>query len=100
MSANFNFIARYYNFLSGLIFGKSIHKAQLFYINQIPDDAIVLIVGGGSGKFLYDFLLRKRVNKILYVESSAEMLRLSEAKIKDISHRHIVEFRSGTHEDI
>jgi tRNA (cmo5U34)-methyltransferase len=102
MPLNFNHIARYYNILSRLVFGNSIHKAQLQFLDRIPQDSTVLIIGGGSGKFLKEIcgLPKSRIKKILYVEYSAEMIRLSKEAIKDIPGSNLVEFRLGTEADI
>jgi tRNA (cmo5U34)-methyltransferase len=112
MSLNFDHIAKYYNILSKVIFGNAIHKAQLQFLDTIPQASTVLIIGGGSGKFLKEFccwpvggqaremLIKSRIKKILYVEYSAEMIRLSKEAIRDIPESSIVEFRLGTEANI
>ncbi|HXA02171.1 MAG TPA: class I SAM-dependent methyltransferase [Cytophagaceae bacterium] len=112
MLLNFDHIARYYNILSTIVFGSSIHKAQLQFLDRIPENSNVLIIGGGSGKFLKEFccwpvggqsremLIKSRIKKILYVEYSAEMIRLSKEAIGVIPENKLVEFRLGTEADL
>jgi tRNA (cmo5U34)-methyltransferase len=100
MTLNFDHIARYYNILSRIVFGNAIHKAQLQFLDRIPESSSVLIIGGGSGKFLREILMKCQVKKILYVEHSAEMVRFSKKAIEGISQGSLVEFRLGTEADI
>jgi tRNA (cmo5U34)-methyltransferase len=100
MLLNFDLVARYYNILSRIVFGSSIHNAQIQFLDSIPQDSNVLIIGGGSGKFLRELLLKCTVKKILYVEHSPKMIYLSRKMIEDIPERQLVEFRQGTEADI
>jgi tRNA (cmo5U34)-methyltransferase len=100
VSSNFDHIAPYYNLLAKLVFGNSIHKAQLQFLDEIAPNSDVLVIGGGSGKFLRDLLLRCKVRRILYVESSAEMIRASKKAISGIKQSACVEFLTGTEADI
>src|SRR4051812_8308924 len=100
MPLNFDHIARYYNILSIIVFGNAIHKAQTQFLDRIPDGSSVLIIGGGSGKFLREMLIKRRFNKILYVEYSAEMIRLSKEAIRNFPENNLVEFRLGTEASI
>ncbi|MFL5729548.1 MAG: class I SAM-dependent methyltransferase [Cytophagaceae bacterium] len=100
MAANFDFIASYYDSLSRLVFGDSIHRSQMQFLNTIPENSKVLIIGGGSGRFLKDLLLKFQVRNVLYVEHSAEMIRLSKKAIVNIQGSSAVQFRHGTEEDL
>jgi tRNA (cmo5U34)-methyltransferase len=98
--SDFDHIAPYYNLLSRLVFGSSVHRAQLQYLDKISSEANVLIIGGGSGRFLKDVLLNRQFKKILYIESSAEMIRLSKEAIAGVEQSDHVEFITGTQADI
>jgi tRNA (cmo5U34)-methyltransferase len=100
MSGNFDRIAPYYNQISKLVFGNSIHQAQIQFLDKLPSQATVLIIGGGSGRFLKDLLLNTQVKKVLYIEGSAEMIRLSKKAIAGIEQSDRVAFITGTQADI
>jgi tRNA (cmo5U34)-methyltransferase len=97
---NYNIIAPYYELLSRTVFGKTLIKSQSQYIKNIPPSANVLIIGGGTGKFLPELLKNTNCKKILYLESSSEMLRLSRKTIINIKHTSEIEFRLGTQENL
>lgn len=77
MKANFNFIAPVYDQLARLVFGRSIVDSQLFFLDEIPARAKVLILGGGTGWLLEELLLRKPDCSICYIEASSKMLTLT-----------------------
>jgi spermidine synthase len=83
-----------------LVFGHSIHKAQIEFLSEVPQNSNVLIIGGGSGKFLRDLLIKSPVMKVVYIESSAKMIKLSREAIRDVHGSDRVEFRTGTESDI
>ena len=67
-------IAAFYDYLAGLIFGKHLHDAAEYFINRIPKDARILIIGGGTGRILRQ--LDKPGNQMVvdYVELSKAMI--------------------------
>jgi ubiquinone/menaquinone biosynthesis C-methylase UbiE len=94
----FNRIARLYDLLSSLVFGRSLHKAQLIYLDQIPLQANVLILGGGTGKILNDLFRLNPAARIYYVEASASMIELAK-KNSEPFKKHI-HFIHGTQNSI
>jgi ubiquinone/menaquinone biosynthesis C-methylase UbiE len=100
MAVNFDRIAPFYDLLARIIFGNTLRKSQLRTLAIIPENASVLILGGGSGWYLESLLQQKQVSKIVYVEASAVMLRLSRKKIASINHLADIEFRLGTEQSI
>jgi ubiquinone/menaquinone biosynthesis C-methylase UbiE len=85
---NYNKIAGIYDFLSRVVFQKSIINAQKFLLQHISPDNKILIVGGGTGWILEE--LSKMYNEgveITYVEKSSQMITLS--KQKNIQHNTI-----------
>jgi tRNA (cmo5U34)-methyltransferase len=97
---DYNRIAPFYELLSRAVFGNSITKSQVVFINTIPPGSIVLIIGGGSGKFLSELLSKGNCKKILYIDSSSEMLKLTKKRIAQLNYSAEIEFRLGTENDI
>ncbi|WKN40555.1 class I SAM-dependent methyltransferase [Tunicatimonas pelagia] len=108
MSQDFSFdrIAPAYDTLSYLAFGRSLQRAQQYFLNMIPSQAKVLIVGGGSGNILIDLLKNASPGHITYVEASATMIRQTEKRIADYCQSNpecavpTITFIRGTERDI
>jgi SAM-dependent methyltransferase len=78
---NYDPIARYYDFLSRVFFGKSEILAQVGLLGYVPPGSRVLIVGGGTGWILEEIADRYPAGlRITYVESSGEMMRLAKRR--------------------
>lgn len=78
MPANYDNSASFYDKLSRLVFGKALVNAQAWLLPQIPKNAKVLIVGGGTGWILEETTkLQPSGLNITYVEISAKMMALS-----------------------
>lgn len=78
MAADYDLIARIYDPLSRLVFGRTLMRAQEVLLPCIPPGSRILIVGGGTGWVL------ERISAIYpqglvidYVEPSARMMELS-----------------------
>lgn len=93
----FNTIAPYYDRLAKIIFGNAIVKAQADNLDLISANANVLVLGGGTGKWLGELLQINGTCRIWYIEASSIML--AEA-VKINSGWDRIEFIHGTHEDI
>jgi tRNA (cmo5U34)-methyltransferase len=100
LGINYNKIAPFYKLLSRLLFGKSLIKSQLLFLKKIPENTQALVIGGGSGAFLPELLKNPNCRKVLYVESSSEMLRLTKKTISQVNHSAEIELRLGTEENI
>jgi tRNA (cmo5U34)-methyltransferase len=74
----FDSIAKYYDRLARTIFGKSLVNAQTHFLDRIPPASNVLVIGGGTGWWLNEFLLNNPYCRICYVEESREMLKLAQ----------------------
>ena len=79
-SPDFDAIAPIYDFLARLVYGKSIRKAQVYYLDRIPDQARVLILGGGTG-----WLLEEISNQSLHID----YVDLSKSMLKKTAKRHV-----------
>ena len=95
---NFNFVAPFYDQLAGLIFGKSIKRAQTCLLPFISENAGVLLIGGGTGWLLTEMLEQTKPAKIVYLEASEKMLERSKKRyaFSPKNARTKVEFRLGT----
>uniref|UniRef100_UPI00404763B9 class I SAM-dependent methyltransferase n=1 Tax=Roseivirga sp. TaxID=1964215 RepID=UPI00404763B9 len=82
MKNNFNLIAPVYDALAKLVFGNKLKGAQCYFLHMIPQDAHVLILGGGSGWLLDEIFKTGFRGKITYVEASAKMIRMTEKRLQ------------------
>ena len=71
-SPNFDLIAPFYDALATLVFGKAIRKSQAHYLDLIPNQARVLILGGGTGWILLE--ISNQSLHIDYLDQSEKML--------------------------
>ena len=76
-SNNFDSVAKFYDALARIVFGRSMFKAQTFYLSEISPDAKVLILGGGTGWMLNELIKINVTCPIWYIDSSSKMLEQS-----------------------
>lgn len=95
IAAGFNRLAPFYNFLSKVVFSKTLQHAQEHFLTILKPNDRVLILGGGSGNFLQALLQHQPQVIIDYVDISGRMIGL--AKTKNPS---TVNFIVGTEDDI
>jgi ubiquinone/menaquinone biosynthesis C-methylase UbiE len=69
---NFNRVAGVYNILKKIVFGNQLDEATQFFLNQIPENSTILLIGGGDGRLLQKIA---STNQIVYVEQSSAMIR-------------------------
>ncbi len=81
--AGFDSIAKYYDWLARLVFGPAILNAQTLFLNKIPPSSKVLVLGGGTGWWLKNLPFKGNECKILYIEPSAEMIKLARKSNED-----------------
>jgi len=93
----FNKIAFIYDRLAGIVFGESIKNSQRYFIDRIPAEAKILILGGGTGWLLAEILMARPAREIWYVEASSKMIEKSKGKIPAGSN---VYFIHGTENNI
>lgn len=78
MAGNYDNSAGFYDGLSRLVFGKALVNAQIEFLNCIPANSNILIVGGGTGWILDEITRIYPAGLIItYVEISAKMTALS-----------------------
>lgn len=73
--SNFDFVAAFYDGLSGLVFQNSIEKAGKRLVDWVAPGSKVLLLGGGTGQLLKHFKSAK--TEIEYVELSSKMMNLA-----------------------
>ncbi|GAB1446133.1 MAG: class I SAM-dependent methyltransferase [Cyclobacteriaceae bacterium] len=93
----FDCIAPFYDRLSTLVFGSSIINAQKCNLHIVPAHAEVLVLGGGTGKWLIELLKHNEMCKIWYVEASLKMIQIAKEHLKATDQ---VVFIHGTQENI
>lgn len=86
----FDRIASVYDQLAKLVFGNSIKQAQVYFLNDIPSQSKVLILGGGTGWFLQHLLVLRPDSEVWYIEASLKMLELSKNTTNNSSHVHFI----------
>jgi tRNA (cmo5U34)-methyltransferase len=94
----FNWIARFYDPLVKIVFGKHVVNAQTYYLSAIEANSKVLILGGGTGwilKYLHDV---QPSSIIYYVEASSKMIALAKKNSAEFTSR--VHFIHGTENTI
>lgn len=96
-NTNFNRIAPVYDSLSRLVFGNSLRRAQTTHLALIPEQAKVLLIGGGSGWLLEQLLNCRPLVKVTYLEVSSNMLQLAQRRIKQQTPKALtgIDFRLG-----
>lgn len=82
MAANYNNSAWFYDALSRMVYGRSLVKAQVWLLHYVPENANILIVGGGTGWILEELTrIHPSGLNITYVEIAANMIALSKKRI-------------------
>jgi tRNA (cmo5U34)-methyltransferase len=95
----FNWLAPYYDRLTTLVFRGRLQEAQRTYLNLIPRDAHVLIIGGGTGWLLNELMHVNPSCHIYYVDASVSMIDLAKCKVS--AHQgHRIVFIAGTQDSI
>lgn len=85
MSNNYNPTAFFYDALNRIVFGKATVKSQVWLLNNVPANAHILIIGGGTGWILEELAaVHNSGLHITYIESADKMLnRSKKRKIKN-----------------
>jgi len=84
MSRGFHLLAPVYDALAGVVFGQNIDRSQAHFFEKVKNIASVLVVGGGTGRFLPEFFRLHPTSKVVFVEKSAAMMSKAQAKADKI----------------
>lgn len=79
---SFDRIAPFYRSLETIAFGQALQRARTRWIADLSKPGRVLIVGEGDGRFLCELLRIHPGVQIDYVDASARMLRMAEARVR------------------
>lgn len=94
MLNNYDKIARYYDFLSRMVFFKAQVNAQICQLNHIAKHSQILIVGGGTGWILEEISkIHSSGLSIVYLEISSKMIELS--RVRDCGTNQVVFVNQG-----
>lgn len=101
----FDVIAPLYAHLSRFVFGKAMFYSKTAFFHTIPDDAHILLVGGGSGESLQQLLQDKPNTSIDFVDSSKKMISLAQNRVEfskkvNFYHCNIDKFNHSTYDVI
>ncbi|WP_172826740.1 class I SAM-dependent methyltransferase [Flammeovirga sp. SJP92] len=91
----FDYIAKFYDFLAAIVFGKAIQEIQLKHLEKVRKNSRILIIGGGSGKILKKIDQLGIASEVVYIEKSPKMTALA----KKNSIRTPVKFVSTSYEN-
>jgi ubiquinone/menaquinone biosynthesis C-methylase UbiE len=91
----FDRIARVYDFLARLVFGKAIIHSQIYFFDELNSCRQILILGGGTGWILKH--LNNVSAKIDYVDESPAMVSIAKKKYADNQN---INFIVGTIDNI
>lgn len=94
----FDKIAPIYDFLASMFFCGAIGNAQETHLEQIPANAKVLVLGGGSGKWMKKLFRSSPGCDVYFIEASS--LMLEQAEMNNWKYKDQIEFIHGTHLDV
>ena len=100
IKSGFDFVAPFYDSLAGLVFGRAIRDAQIIFLNMIPRQSRILIIGGGTGWILPELFTHSSPARIVYLEASPKMLNLARQQIINPVQEACTEFRLGSEKNI
>ena len=98
-SQGFDWIASYYDSLARLVFGETIRRCQLAYLDKISSTANVLILGGGTGWLLDELFKVNPTCRVWYVEASKSMLEKARTSAQGLPVSQ-VSFIHGTEKNL
>jgi tRNA (cmo5U34)-methyltransferase len=100
IKSGFDWVAPFYDSLATLVFGSAIRQSQTVFLHNIPTQASILVIGGGTGWILPELLTQTSPDRVLYLEASQKMLNLARQEVQDLDKVASIEFRLGTEKDI
>ena len=87
----FNRVANSYQWMEKIVFLNDLEKVRNFHVSLVRDAESILLLGDGDGRFLEKISEIGTDAQILSVDSSSEMIRLSQSKIHNtrLDVRHV-----------
>jgi len=96
-SNGFDRIAWIYDRVARLVYGRAIVESQCHFLDQIPSEGRVLVIGGGTGWILHEIFKKCPNCKVCYIEASAKMIARAQQKGRIYGDR--VTYINGTQDD-
>jgi ubiquinone/menaquinone biosynthesis C-methylase UbiE len=81
VTANFDGLARWYQYLELSSFGAALERARFEHIHQLAGCRNILLLGDGDGRFLKHLLNQSPDCTIRSIDASAEMMRVAAARL-------------------
>jgi tRNA (cmo5U34)-methyltransferase len=94
---DFDSIAHIYDTLSNLVFLGAVREAQHAFLNNVSENDRVLVLGGGTGRFLPALKARIGSGQVLFVDSSSRMISLASKQV--LADEQLI-FLKGTLDDV
>jgi SAM-dependent methyltransferase len=90
-------IARYYEVLEHLSFGRSLERSRFAFLGEARTSRRAIVCGGGDGRFLARLLRVNSRVEVDFVELSPKMVELAEQRVAGMGRRfrERVRFRVG-----
>lgn len=92
---NFNRITPLYDALAFVVYGRKLQRAQMAWLNQIPANASILLVGGGTGWLLEQVLTCCHPKRVVFLEASEKMVARASRRMIQRGALGEVTFRVG-----
>ncbi|OIN59911.1 class I SAM-dependent methyltransferase [Arsenicibacter rosenii] len=96
----FDRVAPVYDRLASLVFGNTLRQAQTALLYQLPADASILLIGGGTGWLLDELLRSHSPRRVVYLEASRKMLGIARDRVWQHPLAGRVYFQHGTEADL
>lgn len=93
--STFNAITPFYDALAFVVFGRKLQQAQLVWLSQIPANASILLVGGGTGWLLEQVLKHCQPKRVVYLEAAEKMVARASRRLIRRAVPCSVNFRVG-----
>ncbi|MEP2669994.1 MAG: methyltransferase domain-containing protein [Cyclobacteriaceae bacterium] len=93
----FDRVVPFYDALANFVFGRSLKQSRECNLEEVAQHADVLVLGGGTGKWLNKLLDGNKDCRVWYVEASGKMM--NEAR-KNLKGKDQVVFIHGTQETV
>jgi len=100
IARGFDRLAPFYDGMADLAFAGRIHASQTILLPRLPKVRRILVVGGGTGRFLSSFLRHDASALAVSIDASSGMTRKTEARLAREGFRDRVDLRIGGLENL
>jgi ubiquinone/menaquinone biosynthesis C-methylase UbiE len=78
--SNYNHIAWAYDGLARVVYGRKLARAKQAFLEEIPTQAKILVIGGGTGEIIDHLQKMSSYGEIDFIETSKHMIRRAEKR--------------------